>query len=302
MYTHKRSILITGPFLIKGYRYNVLNIKSIHSRCSIKMNTNQQGGKAVKLTTEQPDSTNLTDKVILVTGASQRVGRETVRYLHAAGAQVVIHYRHSATEAKLLQQELNKSRPDSAAILSCDLANIESLPTLIEQTQQTWGRLDALVNNASSFYPTQIGETTLAQWNDLFSANLQAPFFLAQAAAPHLKQNRGNIINIVDIHADRPLRGHTVYCMAKAGLAMLTKSLACELGPEVRVNGVAPGAILWPDTNMDEATKQRITDKTFLKRRGNPVDIAKAVLYLIKDATYTTGQILAVDGGRSLNT
>lgn len=270
----------------------------------------------MQLNIEPADSTNMKERVILVTGAAQRVGEQTVRYLHAAGARVVIHYRHHANQAAQLQQELNQLRKDSAISFGCDLANTAMLPGLIEQAQQTWGRLDALVNNASSFYPTPIGATTPLQWNDLFSANLQAPFFLAQAAAPFLKQNQGSIVNIVDIHAERPLRGYTVYCLAKAGLAMLTKSLACELGPEIRVNAVAPGAILWPVTKgpvtegpetktpeaaMSELVKQKIIDKTFLKRQGDPIEIAKAVLYLIRDATYTTGQILAVDGGRSLN-
>ena len=238
--------------------------------------------------------------VVLITGAAHRIGATTAKLLHQQGMNIVLHYRSSREAAKKLQDELNKLRENSVILIQADLHNTSGLPTLVEEAVKAWGRLDVLVNNASSFYPTKIGEATEADWDDLLGSNLKAPFFLSQAAAPHLKKHAGCIVNIVDIHAERPLKTYTIYSMAKAGLAMMTKSLACELGPEVRVNAVAPGAILWPE-NIDEVAKQRIVSKTFLKRQGEPNDIARAILFLIREANYMTGQILAVDGGRSLN-
>lgn len=247
------------------------------------------------------ENNTLEGKVVLITGAAHRIGAATARTLHAAGANIVLHYRSSRAGAEALQAELQAVRADSVALLQGDLLDTAALPGLVARAHVAWGRLDVLVNNASTFYPTPVGSVTEAQWEDLMGSNLKAPFFLAQAAAPHLRTERGCIVNIVDIHADRPLREHPVYSMAKAGLVMMTRSLACELGPEVRVNAIAPGAILWPENEMDDTTKARIIERTFLKRQGCPQDIARAALFLIRDADYTSGQVLNVDGGRSLN-
>jgi len=244
---------------------------------------------------------SLDGKVVLITGGAHRIGATTARLLHGQGANIVLHYRSSREAAQALQRELNEQRPDSVVLVQADLLQTDKLSALVREAYASWGRLDILVNNASTFYPTPIGKVEETQWNDLIGSNLKAPFFLSQAAAPHLTRERGCIVNIVDIHADRPLKSHPVYSIAKAGLVMLTKSLAAELGPEVRVNGVAPGAILWPENDMDEVTKQRIISRTFLKRQGAPIDIARAVLFLIRDAGYISGHILTVDGGRSLN-
>jgi pteridine reductase len=238
--------------------------------------------------------------VVLITGAAHRIGATTAKLLHQNGMNIVLHYRGSREQAQAVQKELNDQRENSVILIQADLHITNGLAALIEESVKAWGRLDVLINNASSFYPTLIGKATEAQWDDLFGSNLKAPFFLSQAAAPHLKKNNGCIINIVDIHAERPLKTFPIYSMAKAGLVMMTKSLACELGPEIRVNGVAPGAILWPE-NLDEVAKQRIVSRTFLKCQGEPNDISKTILYLIKDAGYVTGQIISVDGGRSLN-
>lgn len=243
----------------------------------------------------------LENKTILITGAAHRIGAHMAKTLHQQGANIVLHYRNSKDTAESLQYDLNNQRPDSVFLVQGDLLDTATVGHIIEQTLQQAGHLDVLINNASSFYPTPIGSVTEQQWDDLVSTNMKAPFFLSQAAAPHLKQQHGCIINIVDIHAERPLRQHPVYSMAKAGLVMMTRALACELGPEVRVNAIAPGAILWPDTDMDDATREKIISRTFLKRKGDPHDIAKTALFLIKDATYMSGQVLTVDGGRSLN-
>ncbi|VAW95183.1 FolM Alternative dihydrofolate reductase 1 [hydrothermal vent metagenome] len=251
--------------------------------------------------TTEANNGPLSGRVVLITGGAHRIGAHTARTLHAEGANLVLHYRSSRNAAHTLQSELNQNRADSVVLICADLLDEATLPALISDAYSAWKRLDVLVNNASTFYPTPIGKATPQQWEDLFGSNLKAPFFLAQAAAPHLKIRRGCIVNIVDIHADRPLKRHPIYSTAKAGLVMLTKALACELGPEIRVNAVAPGAILWPETDMDEVTKQRIINRTFLKRQGSPEHIARAVLYLIRDAEYTSGQVLTVDGGRSLN-
>jgi len=243
---------------------------------------------------------SLEGRTALVTGAARRVGAEIATRLHAAGANVGIHYRNSAEDATNLVGRLNALRPDSAAAFRADLLDIESLPALIDEFVGWCGGLDVLVNNASTFYPTPLGEITGTQWDDLVGSNFKAPLFLSQAAAASLRERRGSIVNIVDIHAQRPLRDHLVYGSAKAGLAMLTRALAKELAPDVRVNGVSPGAILWPEGDMSEDTKASILDEVPLARAGDPADIAGCVLYLVRDATYVTGQIVAVDGGRSI--
>ncbi|MEW6118886.1 MAG: pteridine reductase [Pseudomonadota bacterium] len=240
-------------------------------------------------------------KVVLITGGARRVGAASARLLHAAGAKLMIHYRSSATEARALSAELNALRADSVALIQADLLDIGGLPALVNQTVATFGGLDVLLNNASSFYPTPIGSIAEKDWVDLMGSNLKAPLFLSQAAAPELKKRRGCIINITDIHADRPMKSYVVYSVAKAGLVGLTKSLARELAPEVRVNGIAPGPIMWPedDANFDEVSRQRIISHTMLKRAGDPHDIALAVRFFAMDTHFVTGQILAVDGGRS---
>ncbi|MDH5178041.1 MAG: pteridine reductase [Gammaproteobacteria bacterium] len=241
----------------------------------------------------------LTDKVALITGAAHRIGAEVARTLHDQGMKLVLHYRQSRKSAQALQKELNDKRADSVVLVQADLLCNNGMPKIVEETINSFGQLDVLINNASTFYPTRVGTVSEEQWDDLMGTNLKAPFFLSQAAAPYLAKKKGCIINIVDVHADRPLKAFPVYSAAKAGLVMITKALAVELGPDVRVNAVAPGAILWPE-NIDEVTKQRIISRTLLKRKGEPTDIAKAILYLIKDAGYMSGQVLTVDGGRSL--
>jgi pteridine reductase len=240
-------------------------------------------------------------KVVLITGGSKRIGAAICRRLHAAGADLMLHYRQSAGEARLLQAELNHVRADSVALIQADLLDFAKLPSLVEQTVQTYGRLDALVNNASSFYPTPIGEISSEDFEDLMGTNLQAPLFLSQAAAHALKKSQGSIVNITDIHAERPLKSYVVYSVAKASLVGLTRSLARELAPEVRVNAVAPGPVLWPDDPaFDELSRQRIISHTPLRREGTPEDIAKAVHFLIADAPYVTGETINVDGGRHI--
>ena len=238
--------------------------------------------------------------VVLVTGGARRVGHAIVRQLHAAGCTMAIHYRRSADEAEGLARELNGERADSAATFAASLENDDAPLALVSAVLDTFGRLDGLVNNASSFYPTPIGAATVAQWDDLFATNARAPFFLAQAAAPALKASKGAIVNIVDIYAERPLAHHPIYSMAKAALGMLTQALARDLAPEVRVNAVAPGAILWPESGKPEEAAEALILKTPLARKGDPTDVADAVRWLLLDARYTTGQILRVDGGRAL--
>jgi len=240
------------------------------------------------------------NKVVLITGAAHRIGASTARYLHEAGMNIVLHYRASRQSAQALQKELNSKRENSVILVQADLLATNALPALVKEAHAAWNRLDVLINNASTFYRTPVDKADDKQWNDLIGTNLKVPFFLAQAAAPYLTKHNGCIVNMVDIHAERPLKSYPIYSIAKAGLVMLTKSLACELGPEVRVNAIAPGAILWPE-DIDEVTKQRILNKTFLKRKGEPMDIARAIHFLVNDAAYMTGQVLAVDGGRSLN-
>jgi len=240
------------------------------------------------------------DKVVLITGGAKRVGAAICRRLHGAGAKLMLHYRASAGEARLLQAELNGVRADSVALIQADLLDLAKLPSLVDQTVMRFGRLDALVNNASSFFSTPMGEIQPAQWDDLMGTNVRAPLFLAQAAAAPLKKSQGAIVNISDIHAERPLRNYVVYSVAKAALTGLTRSLARELAPDVRVNAIAPGPILWPegDESFDEVSRQRIISHTPLKREGTPDDIARAVHFLIADAPYVTGETLNVDGGR----
>ncbi|MBU1224323.1 MAG: pteridine reductase [Gammaproteobacteria bacterium] len=240
-------------------------------------------------------------KVALITGGAKRVGAAIGRLLHASGANLMIHYRSSADEARALQDELNDLRPDSVALIQADLLDVNGLPSLVNQTVATFGGLDVLVNNASSFYPTPVGSITMKDWDNLMGSNLIAPLFLSQAAAPELRKRRGCIVNIADIHAERPMKSYVVYSVAKAGVVGLTKSLARELGPLVRVNAVAPGPIMWPedDPNFDEVSRQRIVSHTILKTAGGPDDIARAVRFFAIDAPYVTGQVLAVDGGRN---
>lgn len=242
-------------------------------------------------------------KVVLVSGGAKRVGAAICRRLHAAGANIALHYHTSTHEAVALQTELNALRADSVESFSADLLDLSALPVLIAQTLARFGRLDGLVNNASSFYPTPLHEVSEKDWHDLLGTNLKAPLFLAQAAAAELRRTRGSIVNIVDIHAERPMQGHLVYSVAKGGLRALTLGLAQELAPRVRVNGVSPGPILWPEHRdwQDANKRAAIIDQTLLKRVGEPDDIAKTVAFLLQDAPYITGQIIAVDGGKSIN-
>lgn len=242
-------------------------------------------------------------KVILVTGGAKRVGAAICRRLHAAGASIVVHYRSSAQEALALQSELNAQRPDSALSMQVDLLDKDALPRLVQDAVQRFGRLDGLVNNASSFFATPLGEIDERCWNDLIGTNLKAPLLLAQAAAAELRRNHGAIVNIVDIHAERPMRGHLLYSVAKAGLTALTRALAQEMAPQVRVNAIAPGVIMWPESAewLDEEQRRKIIAHTLLKHEGEPDDVARTVQFLLNDAPYVTGQIIAVDGGRSIN-
>ena len=241
-----------------------------------------------------------TPGVALITGAAKRVGAVIARTLHAAGYDVALHCRHSRAERDALIAELESRRAHSTLGLQADLADSGQLPGLLEQTVARFGRLDALVNNASAFYPTPLGEISARQCDELFATNARAPLLLAQVAAPHLKSTRGAIVNIVDIYAQRPLPQHAAYCMSKAALAMATLSLAQELGPEVRVNGVAPGAVLWPESGKEYADREAIVARTPLQRAGTPGDIAGAVLWLLRDAPFVSGEIIRVDGGRML--
>ncbi len=244
---------------------------------------------------------DLTGQTALVTGAARRIGAEVCRQLHAAGMNLVVHYRSSGNDARALKQELEQQRPRSVLLVRADLRNAKAPQNIIRRTLARWGRLDALINNASAFYATPLESFDRTQWRDLVDTNLTAPLFLAQAAAPHLREQQGAIINITDVHSDRPLKDYPVYSITKAGLAMLTRSLARELAPQVRVNAVAPGAIEWPEQPLPAKVRRRIIDATALKRGGESADIARAVLYLLRDAPYVTGQELAIDGGRSLH-
>jgi pteridine reductase len=243
---------------------------------------------------------NLAGKAVLVTGGSRRIGAEIARFLHAHGAAIAIHYRSSRTEAESLAASFNEARPASGIALGADLLDIASSGRLVESCIGAFGRLDGLICNASSFFATPIGQITEEHWLDLVGTNLKAPLFLSQAAAIPLRASRGAIVNITDIHADRPLKGFPVYCAAKAGLSGLTRALAAELAPDVRVNAVAPGPILWPhDDTFDAAARAAIVDHTLMKRCGDPMDIAQAVLFFMAESPFVTGQILAIDGGRT---
>ena len=245
---------------------------------------------------------SLEGKVVLITGGARRVGAAIARRVHAAGANVVVHYRSSAAEARKLKAELTGARADSVVLVQGDLLKPANLASLIKDAVKAFGRLDALVNNASSFYPTAMGDITEQAWDDLIGTNLKAPLFLSQAAARELRKHHGSIVNIIDIHADFPMKNYVVYTAAKGGLLALTRSLARELGPEVRVNGVAPGTIVWPEDDAwkDDLARQRIMNQTALKRIGEPDDIAKTVEFLLTSAPFITGQIISVDGGRSV--
>lgn len=242
-------------------------------------------------------------KVVLVTGGAKRVGAAICRRLHSAGANITLHYRSSGQDALELQAELQALRPGSVFAAQADLLDPHAVSWLVYESIRHFGRLDALVSNASSFFPTLLEEIDNAQWDDLIGTNLKAPLFLAKAAAAELRKNNGAIINIVDIHAERPMHGHLLYSVAKAGLLGLTRALAQELAPQVRVNGVSPGVIVWPEQEEwgDEMRRKQIVDHTLLKREGEPDDIAKTVQFLLNHAPYITGQIIAVDGGRSIN-
>ncbi len=246
-------------------------------------------------------ASSLQDKTVLVTGAARRVGAEIARVLHAEGASLALHYRSATAEAQSLVAEFNAARPGSALAFQADLLETDHLARLVADVAEHFGQLDALVNNASSFFATPIGSIGEREWDDLLGTNLKAPLFLAQAAATHLAVARGAIVNITDIHAERPLKNYPLYCAAKAGLAGLTRALALELAPHVRVNAIAPGPILWPeDGAFDAAAQANVISRTLLKRGGDPADIARTVRFLLADAPYVTGQILAVDGGRSV--
>ncbi|HSM11522.1 MAG TPA: pteridine reductase [Lysobacter sp.] len=238
--------------------------------------------------------------VALITGSARRIGAAIARALHAAGFDLALHCRHSRAELDELIGQFEHVRPGSTLALQADLADFDRLPELVAHTIGRFGRLDALVNNASGFGPSPIGSVTPAQWDQLFATNARAPLFLAQAAAPHLAASGGAIVNLTDIYGERPLRAHTVYCMAKAALLMATRSLALELAPQVRVNAVSPGAILWPQDATDTAAQEAMLARTPLRRTGTPEEVAEAVRWLLQDASYCTGQVLHLDGGRLL--
>jgi pteridine reductase len=247
-----------------------------------------------------PDAAPKPAPVVLITGAAKRVGAQIARTLHAAGYLIALHYRESAQDAHALKAELEHVRPNSVALFQCDLNALDAIAGLVDAVLAHFGRLDALVNNASSFYPTPLGSITPAHLQDLFASNAFAPLLLAQAAETALRAANGAIVNIVDIYADRPLARYTPYCMAKAALVSATYALARELGPQVRVNGIAPGNMIW-STNMEKAeTPEIVLERTALKRQGAPQDIASTVKFLLCDAPYITGQIVRVDGGRWL--
>jgi pteridine reductase len=245
-------------------------------------------------------STPLVGQVALITGGARRLGSAIARRLHAGGATIAVHYRSSASDADALVTQLNATRTGSAAAFCCDLLDVPAISTLVAAVTQRFGRLDVVVNNASTFYPTPLGTVTPGQFDDLVGTNLRAPLFVAQAAAPELRKTRGLILNMADIHGQRPLRDHAVYSVAKAGLVMLTRSLARELGPELRVNAIAPGPVLWPEHGMTAELQAEIVGKTALGRSGSPEDIAQAAFFFVAEAPYVTGQVLAIDGGRSI--
>jgi pteridine reductase len=288
-----------------GVRYrgsvDTQQFEQLMARARLLLGTNRfDDNKQPGRMTDTQEHSPLAGRCVLITGAARRLGAATARHLHAAGASVVVHHHMSAAEARDLVAQLNAVRPGSAAAFAADLADVSALQPLVDATLAHYGRLDVLINNASTFYATAIGSITAAQFDDLIGTNLRAPLFLSQAAAPALRQAKGLILNMVDIHGQRPLKGHAVYSAAKAGLVMLTRSLARELGPDIRVNGIAPGPVLWAEHGVSDELKREIVGKTALKRAGSPEDIARAAYYFVADAPYVTGQILAVDGGRSI--
>lgn len=239
--------------------------------------------------------------VALITGGAKRVGAVIARTLHTAGYDLALHCRHSVGEAQALTDELCAQRDDSVLVLQAELADTHALPRLVDDTLARYGRIDALVNNASAFYPTPVGTATVAQWNELFASNAQAPFFLTQAAVPALRAAHGAVVNIVDIYATRAIADHPMYVMAKGALVAMTRTLALDLAPEIRVNGVAPGAVMWPSDGKPYDDQQAMLARTPLGRAGTPEDVASAVLWLLRDAPFVTGQIIPVDGGRSVS-
>ncbi len=238
--------------------------------------------------------------VALITGAAKRVGAEIARALHGAGYDLALHCRQSVEEAHALAQELEARRAVSTLVLQAELADLEALPALVDMTVAQFGRLDALINNASAFFPTPVGKATPEQWSELFASNAQAPFFLTQAATPALRASHGAVVNMVDIYAERALAHHPIYVMAKSALLAMTRTLALDLGPEIRVNGVAPGAVMWPSDGKPYDDQQAMLTRTPLQRAGSPHDVASAVLWLLRDAPFVTGQIIRIDGGRSV--
>ncbi|HEX4389210.1 MAG TPA: pteridine reductase [Steroidobacteraceae bacterium] len=247
-----------------------------------------------------PVPATLHGRTALVTGAARRVGAQIARTLHQAGANVLLHYHTSAEDAAALEGELNALRAGSARVASCDLLDVASLPGLVAAATQAFGGLDVLVNNASTFFPTPVGDITEIDWNDIVGTNLKAPLFLTQAAKAPLYEREGLVLNIADIHGLRPLGRYPVYSVAKAGLIMLTKALARELGPHVRVNAIAPGPVMWPADGLDQALQEKIIRRTALKRPGSAAEVARACLFFATEAPWVTGQVLAVDGGRSI--
>ncbi|WP_199608652.1 pteridine reductase [Flocculibacter collagenilyticus] len=242
----------------------------------------------------------MTVKTAFITGSAKRLGKQTAKTLHNAGYNIIIHCNTSVSNAEQLCHELNTIRADSASYLQANLVNDAALEQLANAIKEQHGRLDVLINNASSFYPTPVESSTLEQWDDLMATNLKAPFFLTKYLSPLLSKYNGCVINMIDIHADKPLKEHSIYCMAKAGLKMMTKSLAIELAPTIRVNGIAPGAILWPEQALSEDDKATIINQIALDRLGTTEEIANTIKFLVDDASYITGQVIAVDGGRSL--
>ena len=239
------------------------------------------------------------NRTVLITGAAKNIGATIAKELHSSGMKIIIHYNHSQKEATKLVNELNDLRENSAIKIQADLKKKECYSMLIKTALDFTGKIDVLINNASAFYPTPLNDINEKNWNELININLKAPLFISKLAAESLKENNGCIINITDIHASNPLINHAIYCISKAGLIILTKSLAKELAPNIRVNAISPGAITWPD-GMDSKTKENIINQTVLKKMGNAEDIAKTVIFLIEDASYITGQILNVDGGKTL--
>lgn len=246
----------------------------------------------------EPDSPHT--KVALVTGGARRIGAEIARCLHAEGMNIALHFRTSRDDARRLRDQLNAARPASVRLFEADLCDTAAIKDMVASVTTAFTRMDVLVNNASSFFATPLGAIDDAAYQDLLDTNLKAPLFLAQAAAPELGLAKGCIVNIADIYGLKPLAAHAAYCAAKAGLIMLTRSLALELAPNIRVNAIAPGAILWPESGCDEIERAAVLAKTPMGRAGHPSDIAQTVLFLVRNAHYVTGQVIKVDGGRAI--